>query len=168
MFLTTQHDATVVVFRKDADQDDAPLRLLQGDDTGLGDPHGIAIDPKKDVFYVANYGSHALRRADQRDPHRRARVGQGTRQGQLAARPRVRGAGQRHARRAVDHDPRADGEGERQPLRMIKGPKTQLNWPTGLAFDAGAPRAVRRQRHGPVDPGVRRRRASATPRRSAC
>ena len=64
MFLTTQHDATVVVFRKNADKDDAPLRLLQGDNTGLGDPHGIAIDPNKDVFYVANYGSHALRRAD--------------------------------------------------------------------------------------------------------
>ena len=64
MFLTTQHDATVVVFRKNADKDDAPLRLLQGDDTGLGDPHVIAIDPKKDVFYVANYGSHGLRRAD--------------------------------------------------------------------------------------------------------
>jgi hypothetical protein len=64
MFLTTQHDATVVVFRKDANKDDHPLRLLQGDDTGLGDPHGIALDPKTDVFYVANYGSHALRRAD--------------------------------------------------------------------------------------------------------
>ena len=55
--------ALVVVFKKDANQDDAPLRLLQGDDTGLGDPHGIAIDPKRDLFYVANYGSHALRRA---------------------------------------------------------------------------------------------------------
>ena len=46
MFLTTQHDSTIVVFRKDADKDEAPLRLLQGDDTGLADPHGIAIDPK--------------------------------------------------------------------------------------------------------------------------
>ena len=55
----------VVVFRKDADKDEAPLRLLQGDDTGLADPHGIAIDPKEDVFFVANYGSRALRRADQ-------------------------------------------------------------------------------------------------------
>ena len=65
MFLTTQHDSTVVVFKKDADKDEAPLRLLQGDNTGLADPHGIAIDSNKQVFYVANYGSSALRRADQ-------------------------------------------------------------------------------------------------------
>lgn len=28
-------------------------------------------------------------------------------------------------------------KGNDKPLRVIKGPKTQLNWPTGLAFDAG-------------------------------
>ena len=112
MFLTTQHDATVVVFKKDANGDEHPLRLLQGDNTGLGDPHGIAIDPVKDVFYVANYGSHALRRADREDPHRRARLRQGTREGKLALRPRIRGARQRCLRRPVDLGPRAHGQGQ--------------------------------------------------------
>ncbi len=27
-------------------------------------------------------------------------------------------------------------KGNDKPLRVIKGPKTQLNWPTGIAFDA--------------------------------
>jgi DNA-binding beta-propeller fold protein YncE len=136
MFLTTQHDATVVVFRKDADKDDAPLRLLQGDDTGLGDPHGIAIDPKKDVFYVANYGSHALRRAD-----REIRTGvPGSGKGRdkanwpLGREYGVPGSGRHDGPSISIHAITAKGNDK--PLRVIRGPKTQLNWPTGLAFDA--------------------------------
>ena len=65
MFLTTQHDATVVVFRKDAERGRASAAAAAG---RRHRPRPIRtasrIDPKKDVFYVANYGSHALRRAD--------------------------------------------------------------------------------------------------------
>ncbi len=136
MFLTTQHDATVVVFRKDANGDDAPLRLLQGDDTGLGDPHGIAIDPKKDVFYVANYGSHALRRAD-----REIRTGvPGSGKGRDKANwpfgreYAVPGSGMHDGPSISIHALTAKGNDK--PLRVIKGSRTQLNWPTGLAFDA--------------------------------
>ncbi|MPY90912.1 MAG: beta-propeller fold lactonase family protein [Luteitalea sp.] len=135
MFLTTQHDSTVVVFRKDADKDDAPIRLLQGDDTGLADPHGIAIDPKDEVFFVANYGSRALRRAD-----REIRTGvPGSGKGRdkanwpLGREYAVPGSGTHaepsitvHALSASDND---------KPLRAIRGPKTELNWPTGIAFD---------------------------------
>jgi DNA-binding beta-propeller fold protein YncE len=135
MFLTTQHDATVVVFRKDANGDDAPLRLLQGDDTGLGDPHGIAIDPTKDVFYVANYGSHALRRAD-----REIRTGvPGSGKGRDKANwpfgreYAVPGSGTHDGPSISIHAITAKGNDK--PLRVIKGSKTQLNWPTGLAFD---------------------------------
>ena len=136
LFLTTQHDATVVVFRKTANKDDAPLRLLQGDDTGLGDPHGIAIDPKKDVFYVANYGSHALRRAD-----REIRTGvPGSGKGRdkdnwpLGREYAVPGSGLHDGPSISIHAIAAKGND--RPIRVIKGPKTQLNWPTGLAFDA--------------------------------
>ena len=136
MFLTTQHDATVVVFRKDADKDDHPVRLLQGDDTGLGDPHGIAIDPTRDVFYVANYGSHALRRAD-----REIRTGvPGSGKGRdkanwpLGREYAVPGSGANDGPSISIHAITAKGNDK--PLRVIKGAKTQLNWPTGLAFDA--------------------------------
>jgi DNA-binding beta-propeller fold protein YncE len=136
LFLTTQHDATVVVFKKDANKDDAPLRLLQGDNTGLGDPHGIAIDPKKDVFYVANYGSHALRRAD-----REIRTGvPGSGKGRdkanwpLGREYAVPGSGLHDGPSISIHAITAKGND--RPLRVIKGAKTQLNWPTGLAFDA--------------------------------
>lgn len=136
MFLTTQHDATVVVFRKNADKDEAPVRLLQGDDTGLADPHGIAIDPQKDVFYVANYGSHALRRADREIRTGVPGSGKGRDKanwplGREYAEP---GSGTNDGPSISVHA--LDAKGNDKPLRTIKGAKTRLNWPTGLAFDA--------------------------------
>jgi DNA-binding beta-propeller fold protein YncE len=135
MFLTTQHDATVVVFRKEADKDEAPLRLLQGDDTGIADPHGIAIDPVKQVFYVANYGSKAFRRLD-----REVRTGvPGGGKGRekenwpLGRELAIPGSGFNAGPSITIHAITAKGNDK--PLHVIKGPKTQLNWPTGLAFD---------------------------------
>ena len=136
MFLTTQHDATVVVFRKDADKDEAPLRLLQGDDTGLADPHGIAIDPKEEVFFVANYGSRALRRADQEIRTGVPGLGKGREKANwpLGREYAIPGSGTHAEPSIVVHA--LSAKGNDRPLRVIKGPKTQLNWPTGVAFDA--------------------------------
>src|SRR5262245_28974100 len=53
MFLTMQHDSAMVVFRKYAEKDEAPLRLLQGDATGLADPHGIALDTKNGWMFIS-------------------------------------------------------------------------------------------------------------------
>lgn len=135
MFLTTQHDSTVVVFRKEADKDEAPIRLLQGDDTGLADPHGIAIDPKAEVFYVANYGSRGLRRAD-----REVRTGvPGAGKGRdkdnwpLGREYAVPGSGTHALPSITVHA--LSAKGNDKPLRKIQGPKTQLNWPTGIAYD---------------------------------
>ena len=135
MFLTTQHDSTIVVFRKEADKDEAPLRLLQGDDTGLADPHGIAIDPKEEVFFVANYGSRGLRRATQEIRTGVPGLGKGRHKenwpyGREYAIP---GSGS-HAEPSISvHS--LSARGNDRPVRVIKGPKTQLNWPTGIAFD---------------------------------
>ena len=32
-------------------------RLLQGNHTGLADPHGIGVDPQRKLLYVTNHGS---------------------------------------------------------------------------------------------------------------
>lgn len=135
MYLTTQHDSTVVVFRKDADKDEAPLRLLQGDDTGLADPHGIAIDPKDEVFFVANYGSRALRRADQEIRTGVPGLGKGRDKANwpYGREYAVPGSGSHAAPSISVHA--LGAKGNDRPVRIIKGPKTQLNWPTGIAFD---------------------------------
>src|SRR5215471_2779416 len=57
MFLTLQHDSAMVVFRKYAQKDESPLRLLQGDATGLADPHGIALDTKNGWVFISNHGA---------------------------------------------------------------------------------------------------------------
>ena len=65
LFMTEQHDSALVVYRKDATQEESPIRFMQGLKTGLQDPHGIALDPKEDVLFVANYGStHAVAHTD--------------------------------------------------------------------------------------------------------
>jgi DNA-binding beta-propeller fold protein YncE len=136
MLLTTQHDSTVVVFRKDADKDEAPLRLLQGDDTGLADPHGIAVDPKEDVFFVANYGSRGLRRADQEIRTGVPGLGKGRDKANwpLGREYAIPGSGTHAAPSITVHA--LASKGNDRPVRKIQGPKTQLNWPTGIAFDA--------------------------------
>ena len=135
MFLTTQHDASVVVFRKEADKGEAPIRLLQGNDTGLADPHGIAIDPRTEVFFVANYGSRALR-----DPGRETRSGvPGAGKGRdkdnwpYGREYAIPGSGW-HAEPSITVHA-LTAKGNDKPLRKIQGTKTQLNWPTGIAFD---------------------------------
>ena len=136
MFLTTQHDSTVVVFRKEADKSEAPLRLLQGDATGLADPHGIAIDPKDEVFFVANYGSRGSRRADQEIRTGVPGLGKGREKDNwpLGREYALPGSGTNAEPSISVHA--LSAKGNDRPVRVIKGPKTQLNWPTGLAFDA--------------------------------
>ena len=134
LLLTVQHDSAVVTFQKTAKDDEAPIRLLQGDHTLLADPHGMALDKKNDLIFVTNHGSvHQVR------------------PGAVAARGRTResdlqksnwplgfsnaipGSG-KNLPPSVTVYPRT-ASGDTAPLRVIQGPKTQMNWPTGIAFD---------------------------------
>src|SRR6266545_4556346 len=72
LFMTIQDDSAVVVFDKYARHPGPPVegfgrargsvpppgpkRILQGSRTGLADPHGIALDPKKGEIFVVNWG----------------------------------------------------------------------------------------------------------------
>jgi len=131
MFLTLQHDSAMVVFRKYAEKDESPLRLLQGDATGLADPHGIALDSKNGWVFISNHGAVSSRstRPDAR-PSRRA----GQKQNWPLERAQaVPGSGRSLPPSVIVHSMKA--QGNVSPLRVIQGPKTQFNWPTGLAID---------------------------------
>jgi DNA-binding beta-propeller fold protein YncE len=135
MLLTVQHDSAVVTFQKTAKSEDAPIRLLQGDHTLLADPHGMALDAKNDLIFVTNHGS-----VHQHRP------------GEVAARGRIREADLRKANWPLGFSNAIPGSGKNlppsitvyarmatgdtAPLRVIQGAKTQMNWPTGIAFDA--------------------------------
>jgi DNA-binding beta-propeller fold protein YncE len=131
MFLTLQHDSAMVVFRKYAEKDESPLRLLQGDATGLADPHGIALDSKNGWVFISNHGAVSSRvaRPDVR-PSRRAGQKQNWPLERAAAVP---GSGRSLPPSVIVHSIKA--QGNVAPVRVIQGPKTQFNWPTGLAID---------------------------------
>src|SRR5437773_2373453 len=56
LYMTVQYPSAVTVYRKTAANNDAPLRILEGDATELADPHGIALDLKDDLMIVSNHG----------------------------------------------------------------------------------------------------------------
>ena len=131
MFLTLQHDSAMVVFRKYAEKDESPLRLLQGDATGLADPHGIALDSRNGWVFIANHGS-----VSSRSPRPEARASRRAGQKQnwpLERAQTVPGSGRSLPPSIIVHSMKA--QGNVPPLRVLQGPKTRFNWPTGLAVD---------------------------------
>jgi len=127
MFLTLQHDSAMVVFRKYATKDEAPLRLLQGDKTGLADPHGIALDSKNGWIFISNHGAVSSRRPLAQGQEREKA------NWPLERAQALPGSGRSLPPSIIVHDMKAAGD--TPPLRVIQGPKTQFNWPTGLAVD---------------------------------
>jgi DNA-binding beta-propeller fold protein YncE len=112
--ITVEHANTVVVYRRDASQGDAPLRVLHGPKTGLGDPHGITFDEAHNEISVANHGNWA--------PLTRAESLEGELKGGRFDLPSIT---------------TYSGEANKDevPLRKIQGKRTDLNWPMGISLD---------------------------------
>lgn len=129
LFLTIQDDHAVVVYDKNAKDKDSPKRILQGRKTLMADPHGIGLDTKKGEIFVANWGTNNDRpplseggggdaRHERKDfPVGRARAFSGS--GKVAP-PSITVYSK-------------NAQGDTAPLRVIQGPKTQMDWPTSLA-----------------------------------
>ena len=115
MFMTVQHQNSVVVYRKQASGDEKPLRTIAGSDTQLEDPHGIALDVKNKLIFVSNFGN--------------AHVSPPGSQG-----------GRRSADTYGKFEPPSitvyslDGSGNVKPIWIIQGPRTTFNWPSHLAL----------------------------------
>jgi DNA-binding beta-propeller fold protein YncE len=127
LFLTSQHANAVIVFRKMAEGDEPPIRLIQGDRTGLHDPHGMAIDTTRQLMFVANYGSFRSKIADPARPSR------GKQKPNWPLERQVPGSGKILPPSITVHA--LDANGDAAPLRVITGAKTQLNWPTAVAVE---------------------------------
>ena len=107
MYLTVQHDNSVVVYPKEAKDRDKPLRTLEGDQTRLEDPHGVAVDVKNNLMFVSNHGNGVIKaqKAGRFDPP------------SITVYP-------------------LKASGDTAPLRMIQGTKTRLNWPASMWVDS--------------------------------
>ena len=112
IYMTIQSDAKIVVYRKQADGAEKPVRTIQGPDTQLEDAHGIALDTKNKLIYVSNFGN-----ADVRAAEGRGRYG-------------------RFDPPSITVYP-MEGSGNVKPVRVIRGPRTTLNWPAHMAFHEG-------------------------------
>lgn len=134
MLLTVQHDSAVVTFPKSAKAEEAPIRLLQGEHTLLADPHGIAYDNKEDVIFVTNHGSvHQFHRGDVSASGRVRDSDLKKPNWPLGFGSAIPGSGKNLPPSVTVYSRTASGDAA--PLRVITGPKTQMNWPTGVAFN---------------------------------
>ena len=136
LFLTVQDNAAIVVYKKDVHGDAPALRTLQGSKTLLADPHGITHDTKRDLIFVANWGSYNEHRLNASFEQQEAAAN--IRSVRLPNWPLgpddvVPGAG-KFMPPSITVYPRT-ASGDTAPVRLIQGPKTQLNWPSSLSFD---------------------------------
>ncbi len=107
LFVVNQEDNAVYVYRKQAEGEEKPLRILRGADTRMADPHGIALDTKNNLMFVSNFGSAQVSESGQRFGAFKAPS--------IAVYPLL-------------------ASGNTKPLRVIEGPKAKLNWPAHMVF----------------------------------
>ncbi len=122
--ITIQHINKVAIYRRGAQGEEAPLRIMQGPKTGLADPHGVVIDSTNDELLVANHGSWHATTAGQ--------SGAWYVEGQEL--PLIPSTG-RYDSPSIRVYSRT-GNGDVAPLRVIQGPNTQLNLPLGIYVDS--------------------------------
>jgi DNA-binding beta-propeller fold protein YncE len=134
--VTVEQANKLAIYRRLAEDDEKPLRIIQGPNTGLADPHGVFIDAQNNEIVVANHDSYHEPTADQ--------DGVDTVQAQLARGvPAPVVPPERRAPRPskgkfvapsitvysrTAHDDAA-------PLRIISGPRTELSLPMKVFVD---------------------------------
>jgi DNA-binding beta-propeller fold protein YncE len=136
ILLSDQDDHAVVAFKKNAKEQDSPIRVLQGKRTLLADPHGIAIDPKTGLVFVTNWGTNSERPPLGDASVKPTRIGGVARSLWPVDRNHTIPSSGRIVPPSITIYPKG-AEGDTAPLRVIEGPKTQMNWPTAIAIDSG-------------------------------
>jgi DNA-binding beta-propeller fold protein YncE len=128
--LSVQTPNMFVVFKRDAQKFDAPIRSVRGAKTGMADPHGIYFDETHNEVFVANHGNFrpselitAYTAYDARES-RQERTGN-------AFSETARGRFVPSSLTVYD----GDAQGDVAPLRTLSGPLSQIDWPMGVAVD---------------------------------
>ena len=121
LFVTAQ-GGQIRVYRKEAQGRDRPIREIEGPKTQMADSHGMAIAPERGEIFVLNWGTGS-------------KVGPVSGDGDSdGGFQEIPGSGYADYP-SITAFPKG-ASGDVAPLRVIKGPKTQLNWPTQVAVSA--------------------------------
>jgi DNA-binding beta-propeller fold protein YncE len=139
LYMTIQSPSAVVVYRKAAAGAEEPLRILEGDATELADARGIAVDAVNDLIAVINhghrrfYGGEAVSTLTGTWEEWVHRAGFPVQTGLRQLPRRYRPGLGRFELPSINIYARG-ARGNTAPLRVIKGPRTQLNWPSHVAI----------------------------------
>jgi DNA-binding beta-propeller fold protein YncE len=135
--VTVQHINKVAVYRRLAAGEEKPLRIIQGPNTGLSDPHGLAIDATNNEIFVANHDSYHEVLSGQQDPNAvTALIARGTvtPEALAAVRLDLRPSKGKFVEPSITVHSRT-AENDAAPLRVIRGSKTELSVPMKIFVD---------------------------------
>ncbi len=118
--ISVQQLSMVAIYRREAEGLEAPLRIIEGPDTGLADPHGIHWDAKHHELVVANHGNSSVI------------ASYSAYDAGVSSRAQSVGGHFLPPSLTVFQD---TAETNAKPLRTIQGQHTRLNWPMGIDVD---------------------------------
>jgi DNA-binding beta-propeller fold protein YncE len=107
LFLSVEYPPRIVIYPKGAKEQEQFSREIEGDNTGLDTPHGLAVDEKDRLLFVNTWGHHSNFQ--------------------------VQGTGKFYPP-AIKVYP-LDGRGDVKPLREISGDSSQLDWPGAMKYN---------------------------------
>jgi DNA-binding beta-propeller fold protein YncE len=128
--LSVQTPNMFVVFKRDAQKLDAPIRSVRGPRTEMADPHGIYFDETHNEVFVANHGNFRPGELITSYTAYDARESRQERTGNAFSET-ARGRFVPSSLTVYD----GDAKGDVAPLRTISGPLSQIDWPMGVAVD---------------------------------
>jgi DNA-binding beta-propeller fold protein YncE len=130
--LSVQTPNMFVVFKRDAQKFDTPIRSVRGPKTAMADPHGIYFDETHNEVFVANHGNFRPAELITSYTAYDARESRQERSGNAFSET-ARGRFVPSSLTVYD----GDAKGDVAPLRTISGPLSQIDWPMGVAVDEG-------------------------------
>lgn len=125
--ITIQHINKIAIYRRTAQGEEPPLRIIQGPRTGLADPHGLFIDSKNNEIFVTNHGSWHMVETGKSD------FGALEILRRIPNPPLVPSTGTFEPPSIKVYSRTASGDVA--PLRVIQGANTRLNLPLGIFVD---------------------------------
>ena len=158
LYVTVEFPPEVIVYRKEAFGEEQPQRRIRGDRTGLDAPHGIAVDEKNRLLFVNTWGHASNFRvkgtgafyppaikvysldADGDAAPLRVITGDKTQLNWPAAMKFNPDNGDLYVANDIGQSilvfsGASTAQGNVAPARAVKGSRTKLAYPTGVALD---------------------------------